>query len=200
MNARAACVALMAILTTVSISRAVASPAAEVPAVWTAHAMIIDLDGLSKRYSCDDLWYRFRAVLLSIGARPDLRVVPYHCEERTPSVELQFSLPRSVPASFADLQAERDIITLGPGQPAPLDLSDCALMRQIKDALFNELPLRVVNFRLACLGPQSSRHHFQVTLQSLRPDSQPRATVAASATPSSGAAAAVAVAAAKNHS
>jgi hypothetical protein len=182
-------IGLIATLMIVGISPTIATPASDTPAVWFSHAIIVDLDNLPKRYTCDELWYRFRAVLLSIGARPDLQITPYHCDERSPSVELQFSLPHAIERGqqqLADLQAPDDSITLEPGRPTPLDSADCELIRQVKDELFPELPVKVVSFHLSCAAPQTAHRHFKVTLQALTPRSQSVAGAAAGSQASSG--------------
>lgn len=175
-------ISLISTLMMAGISPAVATPPQDTPAVWISHAIIVDLDNLPKRYTCDELWYRFRAVLLSIGARPGMKITPYHCDDRSPSVEVQFSLPQAIEGAqvrFADLEAANNTITLEPGRPTPLDSADCELMRQIKDGLFPELPVHVVSFRLACAAPQTVHHHFKLTLQALTPLSQTGAAVTA---------------------
>ncbi len=180
---------VMSTLMIASISPAIATPASDMPAVWFSHAIIVDLDNLPKRYTCDELWYRFRAVLLSIGARPDLQITPYHCDERSPSVELQFSLPHAIESGqrqLADLRAADNSITLEPGQPTPLDSADCELMRQVKDELFPELPVHIVSFHLSCAAPQTAHHHFKLTLQALTPQPQTGAKGAASSQANSG--------------
>lgn len=177
--------ALIVALTLAGVSSPVAAPAPSTPAVWIPHAIIVDLDSLPKRYSCNDLWYRFRAVLLSIGARPTMKVMPYYCDGRSPRVELQFSLPQAVQGAqvrFADLEAGNNTITLKPGGPVPLDSGDCELMRQIKDGLLAELPVHIVSFRLPCQAPQTRHRHFEVTLQAFVPKSQRASGTAASST------------------
>lgn len=174
-RASATRVALLSALALVGVASAAAPQAPATPAVWIPHAIIVNLDALPKRYSCDDLWYRFRAVLLSIGAHSDLKVVPYHCDSQSPSVQLQFSLPEAVAgaqARFADLKAINDTITLEPGHPAPLEVADCELMRQIKDELFTTLPVRVVSSELSCVVAPVSQRRFRVSLQALKPDPQ----------------------------
>lgn len=182
-------IGLISALMIASVSPAIATPASLTPAVWFSHVIIVDLDNLPKRYTCDELWYRFRAVLLSVGARPDLQITPYHCDERSPSVELQFSLPRAIESGqrqLADLQAANSSITLEPGRPTPLDSADCELMRQVNDELFSALPLHVVSFHLSCAAPQTAHHHFKLTLQALTPQSQTGAAGTASSQASSG--------------
>ena len=45
----------------------VTSIATSAPAVWAPHELIVNLHDLPKHYSCDDLWYKFRAILLTLG-------------------------------------------------------------------------------------------------------------------------------------
>ena len=102
---RAAAVAVMASMMTTGAALAgeTSGPqtsSAPAPAVWSRHALIVDLHDLPRRYTCDELWYKFKDVLLAIGAAPQMRILPYRCERRvgamaySPKVELDFSLPR----------------------------------------------------------------------------------------------------------
>jgi len=145
------------------------------PAFWAPHNIIVDLENLPKRYGCDDLWYRFHDVLLSIGARSDTQIVPYHCNSRSPRVHLQFSLPKTLSGpevKYASLQATTETIRLEAGEPRSLDASDCDLLRQIKTTLLPALPVRVLSYRLTCVAPSSSRRRFYVSLQGLFPAPQ----------------------------
>jgi hypothetical protein len=47
-------------------------------------ARLVDLHDLPQRYSCDDLWYKFRDVLLAMGGRPDIKILVYRCERGLP--------------------------------------------------------------------------------------------------------------------
>ena len=156
-------------------SRAVAGGAPTKPAVWFAHDMIVDLQDLPKRYSCDDLWYRFHDVLLSIGARPDMQIFAYQCNTRSPRVHLQFSLLQTVSGGeikYAGLQAGTEAIRLEPRHPRSLDASDCALLQQSKDTLLPALPVRVLSYRLSCVAPTSGHRQFYLSVQALSPVSQ----------------------------
>src|SRR6476469_6926434 len=64
------------------------SNAAAQPAAWLQHDLIVSLHNLPRTYSCDDLWYKFRDVLLEIGARADYKILPYDCNSRSPQVQL----------------------------------------------------------------------------------------------------------------
>jgi hypothetical protein len=147
------------------------------PAAWLTHDMIIDLHDLPKRYSCDDLWYRFHDVLLAIGARPQtVQILAYRCEPalgpdaRSPSVHLKFELPSALQGAatrWADVRVSTQVIRLSPGHPRSLDAGDCKLLKEIKSELLDVLGLRVVEFNLACAAPENP--HYQVSAQALTP-------------------------------
>src|SRR5581483_9369254 len=136
------------------------------PAVWSPHALIVDLQNLPKRYSCDDLWYKFRDVLLAIGARPDMKILPYRCDRRSdslgnsPRVQLEFSIPSLVSgknARWAEITATPKTVRLEPGSPEHLDESDCALLNQMRQTLLRAIHADVTGFRLACQAPAITR-------------------------------------------
>ena len=78
------------------------SDAAAQPAEWLQHDLIVSLHNLPRTYSCNDLWYKFRDVLLAIGARADYKILPYDCGSRSPQVQLNFMLPQALsPCSAA---------------------------------------------------------------------------------------------------
>jgi hypothetical protein len=150
------------------------------PSRWRSYDLIVDLHNLPHRYSCDDLWYRFRDVLLAIGARPDIKILAYRCEHglgdanaRSPRVHLQFFMPELLAAGqekWADLDATPTTVRLAPGHPASLLNTDCELLRQMKDGLLASVSQRLISFNLACAAPpQSSHAPFSVTVQTLTP-------------------------------
>jgi hypothetical protein len=148
------------------------------PAAWRHHDLIVSLRNLPKRYSCDDLWYKFRDILLAMGARRDTKILVYQCGERagklarSPKVHLQFSTPELLAdsqARRADIKAASQTVRLAPGHPASLQESDCELMRQIKDELLPEITKRTVSFNLACPAQASSRSAFHITVQTAIP-------------------------------
>ncbi len=110
-------------------------------------------------------------MLLRIGARADMDVRPYRCERalgaaaRSPAVRLKFYVPRAVKGPAADLRAVSRTTRIAPEEPASIDASDCALLRQMKAAL----PEKVVAFNLACLAPQIATPPFSVSIRTLMP-------------------------------
>jgi hypothetical protein len=168
----ACCAALL------TAASAYAGTGAVQPARWRPYALIVDLSDLPRDYSCDDLWYRFRDVLKSLGANPQMTVTPYRCghargeSTRSPRVELFFKLPEPLAAkeaSLHDLYVSEARVNLEPGAPRSLTDSDCELMRQIKDVLLPALPARVAAYRLSCKAPPRHPPDFSLTVQTLLP-------------------------------
>ena len=52
-------------------------------AVWTPKELTFVYQGHSTNYSCQALQDKMRAILLQLGARPDLQVWPYGCTQPT---------------------------------------------------------------------------------------------------------------------
>ncbi|MDB6046439.1 MAG: hypothetical protein JWM63_4990 [Gammaproteobacteria bacterium] len=148
------------------------------PADWLPHDMLLELRNLPKRYSCNDLWYKFRDVLLEIGARPNMQILTYRCESalgpsaRSPRVHLQFETPRALASPQSgepDISAINRTIRLAAGQPHSLDGADCELLKQMKETLVASLHLRVLDSNLECSAPRNAGHPFSVSIQALVP-------------------------------
>ena len=130
------------------------------PAVWRTYDMIVDLNDLSRTYTCDDLWYVFHGILLRLGAPiSSLSVLPNRCSRtrsgdlRSPRVEVHFQMPsvvRGAAVKWATLSAVRRRVPIRPGEPRTLKASDCRLLRQIRDTLLDSLPVQVVRTDLDC--------------------------------------------------
>lgn len=147
------------------------APAAGRAAVWRTYELIVDLQKLPRTYTCDQLWYVFRGVLLRLAVPPDsVNILPYRCSRtssgdlRSPRVQLSFRMPSVLqgPAvKWAQLRAVSRTITLRPGEPKRLKPQDCRLLRQIRETLLTSLPVKVVSSDLRCgVGA-----HFAVTVR-----------------------------------
>ncbi len=187
--------ALLAVilLFTVESAAAVGSTGGAQPAVWVSHKIIIDLHNLPQRYSCDDLWYKFRAVLFAIGARPT-QVLPYRCQRAaaqdaySPQVQLTFYTPeiaRGASVRTPDVQARAQSVRLAPGVQPHLDAGDCELLRQMKDTLFRYLGDPIPEFSLPCAAASANTPAFSLTVDVLLPiqDSNSQAAQAGRASP-----------------
>lgn len=146
------------------------------PAAWMPHDMIVGLSELPRRYSCDDLWYKFHDLLLTLGARPDMKILTYQCgpgtEGHSPQVQLRFSLPELLPPTqvrWMNLQAAPRDLRLTSGHPRSWKAGDCELMRQVKDALLIPITEQVLDFQLACGKPSASKQNYSITVRTVTP-------------------------------
>ncbi len=139
--------------------------AAGEPAAWITRDVELNLKDLPKTYSCDDLWYKLRGILLAIGAREYMAITPYSCghgaanDGRSPTLELKFQTLRALSAAqarWADTEAVTRIVRLGPGEPKILDSGDCALLEQVEDTVFSYLDMPVVEKNFDCSAPSGS--------------------------------------------
>lgn len=168
------------------------------PATWMSHDIIVKLNDLSKRYSCNDLWYKFHDVLLEIGARSDMKILPYRCEPalgaaaRSPSVQLHFMLPEVLHgklARWAEFRVVNSTVTLEPGHPISFDASDCDLLRQVKDTLLTRVVQRDAGYHLACHAPANYAPGYSLSVVVLKPVNGSETRIARRAYPSNDAAA-----------
>jgi len=148
-----------------------ATTAVAVPAQWRTYDLLVQFHDLPRTYSCDDLWYRFRDVLLTLGARAYMTLTPYDCgyvgggEARSPRVEAKFQLPwllQGADTRYAEMSAVRREVRLVPGAPHSLQAGDCDLMRQLQETLLAALPVQVTTAAYTCNGPDAT---FALTLQ-----------------------------------
>jgi len=158
------------------------------PATWLEHNLIVNLNNLPKNYSCDDLWYKFRDVLLAIGARADYKITTYQCgkdagvQGRSPRVQLSFWLPKALtPAQqqWSDVSATPRTVKLQPGEPSTLTPVDCDLVSQMNALLFPAIPLKVVSSQLNCSASSKSQPHFELSVAALTPVESPGPAAAA---------------------
>jgi hypothetical protein len=163
------------------------------PAVWFDYHMFVELRDLPQAYTCDELWYKFRDVLLAIGAAPNPGVVPLRCNTRSPEVEVRFSLPHVLQGAFrryATIQAASSTVDLRPAYPTHLKASDCALVRQLTHTVFRDLPVRVLSADFSCRALRADSRPFNLTLETLKAVSQVQPPLALSDGPIKPAAAA----------
>jgi hypothetical protein len=135
------------------------------PAEWRTYDVLVDFQNLPRTYSCDELWYRFRDVLRSLGARAYMTVTPYDCgyigggEARSPHVEVKFQLPQPLQGAatrYAQLSVITRPVRLAPGAPRSLQASDCELVRQLQSTLLAALPLHVTVADFNCSSAHAS--------------------------------------------
>jgi hypothetical protein len=160
-------------------ARAAVAGAAGSPAEWRSFALIVDFTDLPRRYTCNELWYRLHDLLLAIGARPYPQIDTFHCgttpaaSSRSPSVQLQFQLPRALAAAdarYAQFPVISTTVRLAPGTMRSFTAQDCELLRQLGTLLLPELPVHRVGAGLTCPGG-AARQSFALEVRALIPRS-----------------------------
>lgn len=136
--------------------------------------MIVDFQRLPRTYTCDQLWYAFRGILLRLGAPPaGINILPYDCSPtpdgdlKSPHVEVRFQLPFLLQSGVtgAPLQAVEGTVRLSPGKPKILRRSDCELLQQIRETMLASMPVKVDAAHFDCSGPPSRAGRFGVTVR-----------------------------------
>ena len=145
------------------------------PALWRTYDMILNFENLPRTYTCDQLWYELRGIVLQLGAWPySINILPYDCsptpsgDMKSPNVQVGFQLPfflQGPAAKSAPAKAIERTIRLAPGDPKTLHSSDCHLMQQISQTLLASLPvLHVDEEHFECSAPSRRAANFNVTV------------------------------------
>jgi hypothetical protein len=159
-----------------------ATASSGLPAIWQQYDILVHLIALPQRYSCDELWSKFRAVLVRLGAGEVEQITPEDCATHSPSVHVRFVLPhQDMAAQFRDINAAMSTVDLGPDNPMQLQESDCRLVQQMEESLLTDLPIKVVSARFDCdpgavrAGqhtspfPAEPRHSYALSVRALMP-------------------------------
>jgi hypothetical protein len=142
-----------------------AAPVTPTPAEWKSYDVLLEFRALPRTYSCDELWYKVRDVLLKLGARAYMTITPYDCgsirggEARSPRVEVKFQVPEPLQGAetrYAQTSVRQQPVQLSPGSPGSLKSDDCEFMRQLQETLLAALPLHIATAAFSCTGGASS--------------------------------------------
>jgi hypothetical protein len=161
--------------------QAAAVPPGTTPAEWMTHRILVSLTDLPRGYTCNDLWYRFKDVMLAIGAQ-QLQILTYDCADKnspshgSPKVELKFQFPTALTGDnvrYADFQGTTSSVRLAPGHPASLTADDCVLVQQMAAGIFAPLSVKVTESRFPCAAPAGEGGGYAVTVLALLPPAAP---------------------------
>jgi hypothetical protein len=165
-------------LGTVGLSAKAASPlTTSVAAYWAQHDEIDELDDLRHPYRCDDLYYKYRDVLLRLGAQPGMKIYAYGCSRAghpasgTPHVDLTYAVPREMPVTGSGsvgLKAAPATVKLAPGEPKSLTPDDCVLLNDMRQTVLSSFATTMNANRLHCSAARTSKH-FALVVQTLLP-------------------------------
>jgi hypothetical protein len=150
----------------------VSAEGAAILAYWAPHNEIDEPPQLTRPYDCDDLYYKYRDVLLKLGAR-GLKIYTYGCirhgqaESGQPRVNLSYSVPRERPGG-PGIPAQRKSVTLKPGDPKSLTSDDCALLNNMRQTVIAAIASKIDAHGLDC-GSSGGQKHFELTVETLLP-------------------------------
>jgi hypothetical protein len=148
-------------------------------AYWAQHDEIDYLDNLPRLYGCDELYYKYRDVLLRLGARPGMKIYAYGCvhdggvaAKVRPHVNLTYEVPKALPPAVTGQSAfstKLVIVHLRPGHPKSLDSGDCILVQDMRDTVLASFSSHVDTGGPNCSATHSARRQFDLTVQTLIP-------------------------------
>ncbi len=173
MPAMAACGMLVAPLV-----RAAADTA---PAHWRTQKIDLTYSGFTARYSCDGIEGKVREILLSFGARKDLKVTARGCDQtysqimpnapgKVAFVDTEFStlVPGPDPAGAGTVQASWGKVQLAPGRPNFMGDGECELVDELRALLEKSFTLRAVEYRTDCVPKHVSVADYSVRAEVLQ--------------------------------
>jgi hypothetical protein len=154
------------------------------PAVWKEQRLDFSYMGRTARYSCEGLRDKMRSLLLDLGARRDLKVSVYACDESAPlhkgylgpRLGIVFSSPAlpdgaAQPLHAGDLSpvdARYESFTLTSDAFRNFGIGDCELVEEFSRQILPKLATRDVKQDITCVPYQASGSRFFVRGEILR--------------------------------
>ena len=170
--------------TAAATSTAADSPvaaAAAAPAHWRTQKIDMTYSGFTSAYSCDGIEGKVKEILLSFGARKDLKVKARACEQtynqimpNAPSrmvfVDTEFTtlVPGPDPAGGETVQASWGKVQLAPGRPNFMGMGECELVDELRALLEKGFTLRAVEYRTDCVPRHVSVGDYSVRAEVLQ--------------------------------
>jgi hypothetical protein len=159
------------------------------PAVWKEQRVEFLYVGRTLRYSCYGLRDKVRAMLLDLGVRRDLTVVPVECADSDqaptsplgPKLRIVFSSPALPDAAakplregdLAPVDARFERFTITNDAFRDMGMGDCELVQEFARQILHKLAVRNVREDIACVPYQPSSSKFLIRGEVLK--SLPRA-------------------------
>jgi len=163
---------------TAADATAAATPA---PAHWRTQKIDLTYSGFTAAYSCDGIEGKVKEILLSFGARKDVKVRATGCEQtyhpmmpNAPSkmafVDTEFTtlVPGPDPAGGDTVQASWGKVQLTPGRPTFMGTGECELVDEMRALLEKGFTLRAVEYRTDCVPRHVSVADYSVRAEVLQ--------------------------------
>ncbi len=169
----AAVLLAMALAVLAAPRAALAAEPGDVPAVWVQKEVRFVYTGFTTKYSCDGLVDRVRGMLLELGARADLKVLPYGCvrsgtPETNPGVRIVMHVLQPATAAGGEsVAAHWKTVDLLSGRDAVDASLDCELIAQLKRDVLPAFSPRHVDYSAVCSAHQPIAGGTQLKAQVL---------------------------------
>jgi hypothetical protein len=145
-----------------------AAPAEGTPptwAVWTPKELRFVYLGFTTHYSCDGLGDKMRAILLQLGARPDLKLRELPCSGQLgrptefPGVTVNLNVltpwdAGSANAAVTPVPAHWKLVELSTDRDPLKEAGDCELIEQVKARVLPLFTTRNIDYHSTCIPNQ----------------------------------------------
>jgi hypothetical protein len=160
-----------------------AETAAPTWAVWTPKELRLVYMGFTSHYSCDGLRDKMRAILLQLGARPDLTVREVPCSglagrpTEFPGVTVTMNVLKPWDAETADaaatpVPAHWKWVEISTDRDPLREAGDCELIEQVKPRVLPLFNARNVDYHSTCIPHQLQIGGTQLKAELLIADDQ----------------------------
>ena len=155
-----------------------------VAAVWKEQRLDFSYMGRTARYSCEGLRDKMRSLLLDLGARRDLKVSLWGCDESAPlrhaylgpRLSIVFSSPALPdaaakplrPGDLSAVQARYESFTLTSDAFRNYGVGDCELVEEFARQILPKFATKDVKQDITCVPYQASGSRFFVRGEILR--------------------------------
>jgi len=162
-----------------------------VAAVWKEQRLDFSYMGRTARYSCEGLRDKMRSLLLDLGARRDLKVSLWGCDESAPlrhaylgpRLSIVFSSPALPdaaakplrPGDLSAVQARYESFTLTSDAFRNYGVGDCELVEEFARQILPKFATKDVKQDITCVPYQASGSRFFVRGEILRAGAIPKA-------------------------
>jgi hypothetical protein len=166
-------------------------PDAGQAAVWKQKEFKFTYQGFTTKYSCDGLRDKVREILLSLGARKDLKVNEWGCAGNSgkpdpfPGVIVKMSVlepadPANAAGDASPVAAHWKNVTLRLDRSSVSEAGECELVEQMKQKVLPLFTTRNIDYRNMCVPHQLTPGGTRLSADVLLADPQPAGAVAAS--------------------
>ncbi len=147
-------------------------------AVWKEQHLEFRYMGRTSRYSCNGLRDKVRAMLLDLGVRRDLKIVPFGCEDydrapidsAPPRLKIVFSSPALPEAAatpmhagdLAPIDASFERFTITSDAFRNMGIGDCELVQEFARQILPRLAARDLREDIVCVPYQPGASRFFV--------------------------------------